>query len=92
MDLVVEAEKSIPDDDDLYIPLAVAYYHTNRKNEAYLLLNNMNVDNNYLEDMLRKYSSDILSDSEVMNILLQKRDETDNQDYYPDDDICPNVY
>ena len=92
VDLVVEAEKSIPDDDDLYIPLAVAYYHTNRKNEAYLLLNNMNVDNNYLEDMLRKYSSDILSDSEVMNILLQKRDETDNQGYYPDDDICPNVY
>ncbi|MBO4741308.1 MAG: tetratricopeptide repeat protein, partial [Bacteroidales bacterium] len=85
VEIVAEAEQSIPDDDDLYIPLAVAYYNTNRKNEAFMLLHNMDMDNTYLEDSLRKYYPDMLLDDEVMDILLQKRDESEKDGYYDGD-------
>lgn len=86
---VGEAEEYIHDDDELYIPLSVAYYHTNRKNEAYLLLNNMDIDPNYLEDTLRKYDGEMLLDTDVMEILLKKYNESDTSDYY-DDGYGPN--
>ena len=87
--VVSEAEKNLPDNDELYIPLSVAYYNTNRKNEALLLLNNMDIDPTFLEDMLRKYDNEMLLDSEVMDILLQKRDESDTDNYF-DDNYDPN--
>ena len=81
---VTEAEQYIRDDDDLYIPLAVAYFNTNRKNEACLLLHNMDIDGFFLENMLQKYDSNMLLDGEVMDIILQKRDESGSNDYFED--------
>ena len=87
--VVTEAEKNLPDNDDLYIPLSVAYFNTNRKNEALLLLNNMDIDPTFLEDMLRKYDNEMLLDNDVMDLLLQKRDESDTDNYF-DDNYDPN--
>lgn len=82
--MVSEAEQYIRDDDDLYIPLAVAYFNSNRKNEACLLLHNMDIDGFFLENMLRKYDGNMLLDGEVMDIILQKRDESGSNDYFED--------
>ena len=84
IDTVSEAEQHISDDDDLYVPLAVAYYNTGRKNEACLMLHNMDIDCIYLEDLLRRYDPNVLLDDEVMQILQQKRDESRPDDLYDD--------
>lgn len=86
------AQETIRDDDDLYIVLAVAYYHTNRKNEALLLLNNMECDIDYLMDAVRDYSPDMLLDNDVMDIMIAKRDEKESKGYYNDNDSYPNAF
>ena len=62
----------------------MAYFNTNRKNEACLLLHNMDIDGFFLENMLQKYDSNMLLDGEVMDIILQKRDESGSNDYFED--------
>ena len=93
IDTVADAEQHITDDDDIYIPLVVAYYNTGRKNEACLLLNNIELSFTYLESALRKYDTSIIFDDEVMAVLQQKLDESRPDDLFDDNhDIYNDAY